>query len=104
MKPIIFLICASILILPVQADQAGPANEYQQECQQDLEQVEQILQKLENIEGKKTVETVLIPLNELERMLAIEHWRDISFTPYEEITEMRRQLSQVISDAPSAVD
>ena len=45
-----------------------------------------------------------LAVNELERMLAIEHWRDISFTPYEEITEMRRQLSQVISDAPSAVD
>ena len=43
-------------------------------------------------------------IDELERMLAIKRWKDISFEPNEQITQMRQQLRQAISENQVPVD
>ena len=58
------------LLSAVLAHGAGTADGYREECEKELAEANAIFQSLEKLEGPKTIETVLVPLNELEVVLS----------------------------------
>ncbi len=83
------------------------AASYRQECKHELSQSEEIFRKLEQLDGAKTIESVLIPLNEMERILAnsaskaslfynvhpSQEVRDIAENQQKEITKLYNEIS-----------
>ena len=58
------------LLSAVLAHGAGTADGYREECEKELAEAKTIFHSLEKLEGPKTIETVLVPLNELEVILS----------------------------------
>ena len=51
------------------ATAAESADAYRSQCSRELEEAEKIFRDLEKMDGVRTIETVLKPLNEMERIL-----------------------------------
>lgn len=93
---------------------------YKAECELELAQSTEIFRKLEKLDGPKTVETVLLPLNELELILSksaskaslfynvhpSEKIRDIAENQQQEITRLYNEisLSRMLYETCKAVD
>ncbi|MBN2686352.1 MAG: Zn-dependent oligopeptidase [Pontiellaceae bacterium] len=96
------------------------AESYRLECKQELSQSEEIFRSLEKLDGEKTIESVLIPLNEMERILynsaskaslfynvhPSQEIRDIAENQEQEITKLYNEisLSRPLYEACKAVD
>jgi len=115
----VFLIaCASVLTTFAQV-QNDPAA-YQKMCEQELEQANAIFRKLETLSGPKTIESVLVPLNDMEIILGktaskaslfynvhpSQEIRDIAEQQQQEITTLYNEisLSRPLYEACKAVD
>ena len=96
------------------------ADRYQKECRQELAQATEVFRSLTTLDGPKTIETVLVPLNELELVLSKSaskaslfynvhpdiKIRDIAENQQKEITKLYNEisLSRPLYEACKAAD
>ncbi len=109
-----------LMLTAVIARGEGIAESYRVECKQELAQAAELFQTLESLDAPKTIESVLLPLNELERVLSKsaskaglfynvhpseEIW-EIAETQQQDITRLYNEisLSRPLYEACKAVD
>jgi len=110
----------ALFLSTLTANAENDIERYRDACQKELTQARDIFQSLEKLNGAKTIETVLVPLNELETVLGntagkaslfynvnpSQEIRDLAENQQKEVTKLSSEisLSQPLYEACKAVD